>query len=166
VRKKFAGKISGKVWSGEIMRGRKPDKTIEAAEKFATRQGYKWIKNPDPDMPFDAIGYREHDLIIIRVKTCRRSMGEYDVSEDFFREDYDILASLPFPEYTQRELWVRYAWSRKFIRYRILNEWLVEHSFRDQEPPVFTLRRTEMKVKAPAAPEGAGAGPSVGTTPK
>ncbi|OPY39177.1 MAG: hypothetical protein A4E35_00411 [Methanoregula sp. PtaU1.Bin051] len=152
------------------MRGRKPDKTIEAAEKFAQRQGYRWVPNPDPAMPFTAIGYREHDLIVIRVKTCRRSMGEYDISEDFFREDYDILASLPFPEYTQRELWVRYAWSRKFIRYRILNEWLVEHTFKDQEPPVFTLKRTEKKPKIPTTPDspgvGAGGGPSGGTTPK
>ena len=148
------------------MRGCKPTTMIDTAKKFAQRQGYRWVPNPDPDMPFDAIAYREHDLIVIRVKTCRRTLGEYDISEDFIREDYDILNSLPFPDNTQWELWIRYAWSRKFIRYRILNEWLFEHTFVYQEPPVFTLVKSVKKPKLPSVPEGAGEGALERISPK
>ncbi len=119
------------------MRGVRPFVTIESAKKFAKRQGYRWVPNPDPDLPYDAIAYRDHDAIAIRVRTSRNSPGEFDMWEDFFREDFMILNQLPMPDGIGRELWVRYVWSRVFQRYRVFEERLSEISMIDREKPVF-----------------------------
>jgi hypothetical protein len=149
-----------------MTRGQKPTIKLDSAKKFANRQGYRWVPNPDDDMPFDAIAYREGDLIVVRVRVLRRSMGEYDLYEDFFRNDFDILKSLPFPPSTQRELWVRYTWSRKFIRYRVLNDWLIETSFIDRDPPVFSLKRTGRTTTDPPGRIRAGTNTLGRDTPK
>jgi hypothetical protein len=119
------------------MRGARPVVTIESARKFAERQGYRWVSNPDPDLPYDALVYRDHDAIAIRVRTSRNSPGEFDMWEDFFRDDFEILKMLPMPERIGRELWVRYVWSRVFQRYRVLEERLYEINMIDREKPVF-----------------------------
>jgi len=36
------------------LRGRRPAIAIGKAIKFAERQGYRWVPNPDKDIPFDA----------------------------------------------------------------------------------------------------------------
>ena len=119
------------------MRGRRPVVTIESARKFAERQGYFWVPNPDPALPYDAIAYRDHDAVAVRVRTCRNSPGEFDMWEDFFRDDFVILKQLPMPALIGRELWVRYVWSRAFQRYRVYEDRLSEISMIDREKPVF-----------------------------
>lgn len=148
------------------MRGRRPSAAIDAAEKFAGRQGYRWIRNPDEEMPFDGIAYRANDMIVVRVKTSRRSPGDYDMYEDFFREEYDILHSLPFPRYTQRELWVRYPWKRTLNRFRIMDDRFFELSMIDQERPVFNLIKSKIKSKSPVSPSRTGEGTPEDSTPK
>ena len=122
------------------MRGVRPVVTINSAKKFAGRQGYLWVPNPDPDLPYDAIAYRDHDAIMIRVRTARRSPGEFDLWEDFFNDDFEILRTLPMPEHISRELWVRYVWSRIFQRYRVFGDKLIEITMIDREKPVFNKR--------------------------
>lgn len=122
------------------MRGARPVVTIESAKKFAERQGYRWVSNPDPDLPYDALAYQNHDAIAIRVRTSRNSPGGFDMWEDFFREDFEILKMLPMPEKIGRELWVRYIWSRAFQRYRLHEDRLFEISMIDREKPVFQKR--------------------------
>jgi hypothetical protein len=122
------------------MRGRRPVVTVESARKFAERQGYRWVPNPDPDLPYDAIAYRDQDAIAVRVRTCRSSPGEFDMWEDFFGDDFEILKMLPMPEGIGRELWVRYVWSRAFQRYRLHEDRLYEVSMIDREKPVFQQR--------------------------
>jgi hypothetical protein len=122
------------------MRGARPVVTIESAKKFAERQGYCWVPNPDADIPYDALAYRDHDAIAIRVRTSRNSPGEFDMWEDFFRDDFEILKMLPMPEGIGRELWVRYVWSRAFQRYRVHEDRLYEISMIDREKPVFQKR--------------------------
>jgi hypothetical protein len=101
------------------LRGIRPPVTINSAKKFAERQGYCWVPNPDTNLSYDALAYRDQDAIAIRVRTCRNSPGKFDMLEDFFREDFVILKLLPIPEGIGRELWVRYVWSRVFQRYRV-----------------------------------------------
>jgi hypothetical protein len=57
--------------------------------------------------------------------------------EDFFRDDFEILKSLPMPEGIGRELWVRYVWSRAFQRYRVYDDRLSEITMINREKLVF-----------------------------
>ena len=43
------------------MKGRRPTVTLGRAKKFAERQGYRWVPNPDADMPFDAFAQEVKD---------------------------------------------------------------------------------------------------------
>jgi hypothetical protein len=136
------------------MRGKKPNVTIGRAKKFAERQGYRWVSNPDADMPFDALVYRGNDMIVVRIRTSRNAPGDYDLFEDFFKEEFKILNALPFPSYLAREIWVRYTWSRNFHRFRILRDKFVETSMIDREKPVFEMGKeyTDSPSKMPVAP--------------
>jgi hypothetical protein len=134
-----SGINSGRRNGGAKMRGVRPVVTIESAKKFAERQGYRWVPNPEADLPYDALAYRDHDAIAIRVRTSRNSPGEFDMWEDFFREDFVILNQLPMPDGIGRELWVRYVWSRVFQRYRVFEDRLSEISMIDREKPVFKV---------------------------
>ena len=122
------------------MRGVRPVVTINSAKKFAERQGYRWVPNPDSDLPYDAIAYRDHDAIVIRVRTARHSPGEFDLWEDFFSDDFEILRTLPMPEHISRELWVRFVWSRAFQRYRVFGDKLMKINMVDREKPVFNKK--------------------------
>jgi len=119
------------------MRGRRPTVTLGRAKKFAERQGYRWVPNPDPDIPFDAFVYRGNDMFALRVETCRNAPGEYDLPKDFFRKDFRILPNLPLPAYLPREVWVRYSWSRLFHRFRLVGSEVLEVTMIDRELPVF-----------------------------
>jgi len=135
----------------DLLRGVRPVVTINSAKKFAETQGYCWVPNPDSNLPYDALAYRDHDAIAIRVRTCRNSPGEFDMWEDFFHDDFEILKLLPMPEGIGRELWVRYVWSRAFQRYRVHDDRLYEISMIDREKPVFkrgvTLRRNPPNIQ-------------------
>jgi hypothetical protein len=119
------------------LRGRRPTVTIGRAKKFAGRQGYRWVPNPDPDIPFDAFVYRGNDMFALRVETCRNAPGEYDLPKDFFREDFEILPRLPLPPWLPREVWVRYSWSRLFHRFRLIGDVFWEITMIDRDKPVF-----------------------------
>jgi hypothetical protein len=119
------------------MKGRRPTVTLGRAKKFAERQGYRWVPNPDPDIPFDAFVYRGNDMFALRVETCRNAPGENDLPKDFFRKDFEILPKLPLPAYLPREVWVRYSWSRVFHRFRLVGTDLWEVTMIDRERPVF-----------------------------
>jgi len=124
------------------MKGYRPNVTIGRAKKFAERQGYRWVPNPDADMPFDALVYRGNDMIVVRIRTSRNAPGEYDLFEDFFKEEFRILKALPFPSYLPREVWVRYSWSRNFHRFRIVRDKFTETTMIDRERPVFVREDT------------------------
>jgi hypothetical protein len=119
------------------MRGKRPVVSLGSAKKFAERQGYCWVSNPEADIPFDAMLYRENDVIALRVRTSRNAPREFDLYEDFFLADFDILQALPLPPHIARELWVRFVWSRSFQRFRIFDEKLHLLSMIDREKPVF-----------------------------
>ena len=119
------------------MRGKRPVKSLGSAKKFAEKQGYCWVSNPEMNIPFDAILYREDDIIALRIRTSRNAPGEFDLYEDFFRADFDILQALPLPAHVARELWVRFVWSRSFQRFRLFNEKLHLLTMIDREKPVF-----------------------------
>jgi hypothetical protein len=119
------------------MRGKRPVVSLGSAKKFAEKQGYCWVSNPDTDIPFDAILYREDDVIALRVRTSRNAPGEFDLYENFFQKDFDILQALPLPQYIERELWVRFVWSRSFKRYRLFDKKLHLLTMIDREKPVF-----------------------------
>ena len=119
------------------MRGRKPTVMIEQAKKFAMKQGYRWVPNPDAEIPFDAFVYRDNDIIAVRAGTCRNAPGDQDLFQDFFRNNYDILRMLPLPAYLSRELWVRYSWSRNIHRFRMTGSEFWEVEMIDRDSPVF-----------------------------
>jgi hypothetical protein len=119
------------------MRGRRPTVTLGRAKKFAERQGYVWVPNPDLGIPFDAFVYRGNDMFALRVETCRNAPGEYDLPKDFFRKDFEILPKLPVPAYVPREVWVRYSWSRAFHRFRLFGKDFLEIMMIDREKPVY-----------------------------
>jgi hypothetical protein len=119
------------------MRRKRPVVSLGSAKKFAEKQGYCWVSNPDTDIPFDAILYREDDVIALRVRTSRNAPGEFDLYENFFQKDFDILQALPLPQYIARELWVRFVWSRSFKRYRVFDKKLHLLTMIDREKPVF-----------------------------
>jgi hypothetical protein len=119
------------------MRGKRPVVSLGSAKKFAEKQGYCWVSNPDTDIPFDAILYREDDVIALRIRTSRNAPGEFDLYENFFQKDFDILQALPLPQYIARELWVRFVWSRSFKRYRVFDKKLHLLTMIDREKPVF-----------------------------
>jgi len=124
------------------MRGKRPVISLESAKKFAERQGYCWVSNPETDIPFDAMLYRADDVIALRVRTSRTAPKEFDLYEDFFRSDCDILQALPLPPLIARELWVRFVWSRAFQRFRLFNEKLHLLTMIDREKPVFRREHT------------------------
>ena len=73
------------------MRGRRPTVALGDAKKFAERQGYVWVPNPEPTIPFDAFAYRGNDIFALRVETCRNAPGVYDLHRDFFQNSFEIL---------------------------------------------------------------------------
>ena len=119
------------------MRGIRPNATIGRAKKFAERQGYRWVPNPEADMPFDALVYRGNDMIVVRIRTNQTTPGEYHCFKDFFNEEILILNSLPFPSYLPREIWVRYPGDRTFCRFRIFGNRFLEIAMTNRVKPSF-----------------------------
>jgi hypothetical protein len=132
------------------MKGRRPTVTIGRAKKFAERQGYRWVPNPENEIPFDAFMYRGNDMFAVRVEASRNAPGEYDLPKDFFRKDFEILVKLPLPAYLPREVWVRYSWSRAFHRFRLVGSDVCEIAMIDRELPVFPYK----PVTNPSVGEG------------
>jgi len=133
-----------------MAKGRKPIVALGDAKKFAGRQGYIWVPNPEPDIPFDAFAFRGNDMIALRVETCRNAPGVYDLHRDFFRNAFEILQKLPLPPYLPREVWVRYSWSREFHRFRLFGADFIEITMIDRDKPVYPFE----PVPLPSAPSG------------
>jgi len=58
------------------MKGRRLDSRDWQGKKFAERQGYRWVPNPEIEIPFDAFVYRGNDMFVVRVETSRNEPGE------------------------------------------------------------------------------------------
>lgn len=135
------------------MKGRRPTVAMGDAKKFAERQGYIWVPNPNPDISFDAFAYRGNDMIALRVETCRSSPGAYDLHKDFFRNAFKILQKLPLPPYLPREVWVRYSWSRTFHRFRLFGADFIELTMIDRDRPVYPHEPQTLPLTAEGASE-------------
>jgi len=136
-----------------MVKGRRPTVTLDSAKKFAERQGYIWVSNPDPDIPFDAFAYRGNDMFALRVETFRNGPGVYDLHRDFFRKDFEILPKLPLPPYLPREVWVRYSWSREFHRFRLFGADFLELTMIDRDRPVYPYEPGSLPAADGGSPE-------------
>ena len=90
-----------------MTRGRKPTKMLEEAERAARSFGYRWLPNPDPDLPYDALLFSRDAAIAVKVRSVRYNPDEDQFIDDLFREELDGLRSLPVPGYFIREFWLR-----------------------------------------------------------
>jgi len=101
------------------MRGARPTKTIEEAQRCAEKMGYHWIKNTDPAMRFDAFIFREFAISAITIKKIRHAIDENVFVEKLFPDEVEALRSLPLPLNVLHELWIRTqnerAWRRFYI---------------------------------------------------
>jgi len=89
------------------MRGARPTKSIEEAQRCAEKMGYHWTKNTDPALQFDAFIFREFVISAITIKKIRHAIDENVFVENLFPEEVEALRALPFPQYVLRELWMR-----------------------------------------------------------
>jgi hypothetical protein len=53
------------------MRGARPTKAIEEAQRCAEKMGFHWIKNIDPALWFDAFMFRQGVIAAIKIKKIR-----------------------------------------------------------------------------------------------
>jgi hypothetical protein len=101
------------------MRGARPTKAIEEAQRCAEKMGYHWIKNTDPVWQFDAFMFRPAVIAAIKIKKIRHAIDENAIVEHLFPEEVDALRSLPLPLHVLRELWIwtqnERAWRRFYI---------------------------------------------------
>jgi len=121
------------------MREKRQNVTIGRAKKFAERQGYRWVPNPDADMPFDALVYRGNDMIVVRIRASCNAPGDYNFSRGIFKEEFRVFNALPFPPYLPREIWVGFTGSRNFCRFRIFNNKFLEIAMTDRVKPFFEM---------------------------
>ena len=63
------------------MRGARPTKAIEEAQRCAEKMGFHWIKNTVPALRFDAFMFRLEVIAVIIIKKIR-----YAIDEDAFVE--------------------------------------------------------------------------------
>ena len=112
-----------------MTRGRKPVKALEEAERAARSFGYRWLPNPDPDLPYDALIFSSRAAIAVKVRTVRHNPDEEQFINDLFREDLDGLRSLPLPEHFLREFWLRTQNTRGWRIFIVVGEGVGEVSF-------------------------------------
>jgi len=89
------------------LRGARPTKAIEEAQRCAEKMGYLWIKNTNPVWQFDAFMFRPAVIAAIKIKKIRHAIDENAFVEHLFPEKVDALRSLPPPLHVLRELWIR-----------------------------------------------------------
>ena len=68
------------------MRGARPTKAIEEAQRCAEKMGYHWIKNTDPALQFNAFIFRELAIYAVIVKKIRHAIDEKTFVEKLFPE--------------------------------------------------------------------------------
>ena len=115
------------------MRGARPTKAIEEAQRCAEKMGYHWIKNTDPVWQFDAFMFRPAVIAAIKIKKIRHAIDENVVVEKLFPEEVEALRSLPFPLPVLRELWIRMQNERAWRRFSILPDTTAEIEFNTAE---------------------------------
>ena len=111
------------------MRGTRPTKAIEEAQRCAEKRGYHWIKNTDPVWQFDAFMFRPAVIAAIKIKKIRHAIDENVVVEKLFPEEVEALRSLPFPLPVLRELWIRMQNERAWRRFSLLPDTTAEIGF-------------------------------------
>ncbi len=115
------------------MRGARPTKAIEDAQRCAEKMGYHWIKNTDPVWQFDAFMFRPAVIAAIKIKKIRYAIDENAFVEHLFPEEVGTLRLLPFPLYVLRKLWIRTQNERAWRRFYILPETTAEIEFNAAE---------------------------------
>jgi hypothetical protein len=89
------------------MRGARPTKTIEEAQRCAEKMGYHWVKNTDPALQFDAFMFRQAAIAALKIKKIRHAVDENAFVEKLFPDEVEALRSLPLPHHVLRDLWMR-----------------------------------------------------------
>jgi len=79
------------------MRGARPTKAIEEAQRCAEKMGFHWIKNTDPALRFDAFMFRKAVIAAIKIKKIRYAIDEDAFIEKIFPDEVEDLRSLPLP---------------------------------------------------------------------
>ncbi|MCJ7742453.1 MAG: hypothetical protein MUO95_07215 [Methanoregula sp.] len=115
------------------MRGARPTKAIEEAQRCAEKMGYHWIKNTDPIWQFDAFMFRQAVIAAIKIKKIRHAIDENVFVEKLFPEEVEALRSLPLPLHVLRELWIRTQNERAWRRFSLLPDTTAEIEFNTAE---------------------------------
>jgi hypothetical protein len=115
------------------MRGVRPTKSIEEAQRCAEKMGYHWIKNTDPVLQFDAFIFRMAVIAAIKIKKIRYAIDENAFVEDLYPKEVDALRALPLPLNVLRELWIRTQNERAWRRFYILPSTTAEIEFNTAE---------------------------------
>jgi hypothetical protein len=115
------------------MRGARPTKAIEEAQRCAEKMGFHWIKNTDPALRFDAFMFRQAVIAAIKIKKIRYAIDEDEFVEKIFPDEVEDLRSLPLPPLVLRELWIRTQNERAWRRFYILPFTTAEIEFNTAE---------------------------------
>ena len=115
------------------MRGPRPTKAIEEAQRCAEKMGFHWIKNTDPVLQSDAFMFRTAVIATIKIKKIRYAIDENAFVEHLFLEEVYVMRSLPLPLHVLRELWIRTQNERGWRRFYILPETTAEIEFNTAE---------------------------------
>ena len=115
------------------MRGVRPTKAIEEAQRCAEKMGYHWIKNTDPVWQFDAFMFRPAVIAAIKIKKIRYATDEDAFVEKIFPDEVEDLRSLQLPPLVLRELWIRTQNERAWRRFYILPYTTAEIEFNTAE---------------------------------
>lgn len=102
-----------------MTRGKKPAAAIDDAKGFAQRMGYRWMDNPDEELPFDFFIFKPATFRVVKVRLTRYSIDPEAMYEDLFPDEIRGLRELPFPPTICRELWLRTRAERVWRRLNI-----------------------------------------------
>ena len=102
-----------------MTRGKKPAAAIDDAKGFAQRMGYRWMDNPDEELPFDFFIIKPATFRVVKVRLTRYSIDPEAMYEDLFPDEIRGLRELPFPPFICRELWLRTRAERVWRRLNI-----------------------------------------------
>jgi hypothetical protein len=111
------------------MRGARPTKAIEEAQRCAEKMGFHWIKNTYLALRFDVFMFRKAVIAAIKIKKIRYAIDEDAFIEKIFPDEVEDLRSLPLPPRVLRDLWIRTQNERAWCRFYILPETTAEIEF-------------------------------------
>ena len=102
-----------------MTRGRKPVAAIAEAKAFAERMGYRWIDNPNADLPYDFLVFKPESVWLVKVRQTRYRINPEAFYDQLFPEEVRGLRDLPFPQFIPRELWLRTQHERIWRRLHV-----------------------------------------------